>query len=234
VTIGIMQPYFFPYVGYFQLISSVDTFVLYDDVNFIKQGWINRNRILLENREFLFTLPLNDPSSFKLINEVGLNERNTKWREKFCKTIESAYRKAPYFELVYEMIRSIVGAEHKTIADLAASSICVTSEYLNIKTKFITSSKRGYDNTNLKSQERVIDICQKENALKYINPMGGADLYSKEDFLEKKLSLHFLKTIPINYKQFNNLFVPNLSMIDVLMFNSVDSIQGFLERYELL
>ena len=229
-----MQPYIFPYIGYFQLVFLVEKFVFYDDVNFIKQGWINRNRILLDNKEFLYTIPLKDASSFKLINEVGLDERNPKWRDKFYKTVESAYRKAPHFHNVYEMVRYVVGAEHKTIADLASKSISVTSEYLNIKTKFKLSSAMMYQNSHLKAQERVIDICLKENASQYINPLGGSHLYSREDFLSKEIELNLLTTMPISYKQFNNPYIPNLSIIDVLMFNSTDTVREFLHQYELV
>lgn len=234
MTLGIMQPYVFPYIGYFQLVYSVETFVLYDDVSFIKQGWINRNRILLNNKEFLYTIPLRDASSFKLINEVGLDEGNSKWREKFYRTIESAYKKAPHFNNVYEMIRFVVSLDHKSIADLASKSIHKTSEYLGIKTKFKTSSSMMYQNNHLKAQERVIDICLKENTSRYINPFAGGHLYSKVDFQEKKIELSLLRTKPVSYKQFNNLYIPNLSIIDVLMFNSVDAVHEFLHQYELV
>ena len=233
-SIAIMQPYIFPYLGYFQLVFSVEKFVFYDDVNFIKQGWINRNRILLDNKEFLYTIPLKDASSFKLINEVGLDERNLKWKEKFYKTLESAYRKAPYFHNVYEMVRYVVGEEHKTIADLASKSISVTSEYLNIKTEFKLSSAMMYQNSHLKAQERVIDICLKEKTSRYINPIGGGYLYSREDFLSKEIELNLLASTPISYRQFNNTFIPNLSIIDVLMFNSIDNVREFLHQYELV
>jgi hypothetical protein len=227
-----MQPYLFPYIGYFQLIYAVDKFVAYDDVAFIKQGWINRNNILLNNNRFLFTIPLVNASSYALICDTQVNYKMN-WQPKFLKTIEQAYKKAPQFEAVYPLIVKIINKEHTYVSELAADSLIEVSNYLGISTAIQPSSK-NYGNNDLKGQERVIDICKREGADHYINPIGGTELYSKEDFESNGIKLDFVKTLDITYPQFKDPFVPWLSIIDVLMFNSVEQTINLINRYELV
>lgn len=234
MKLAIMQPYLFPYIGYFQMINIVDIFVFYDDVNFIKKGWVNRNRILVNKKEFTFSLPLNKISQNITIGETYINlETFESWKEKIIQTLLYNYKKAPYFSEVNELINSVFNKKHITISDLAIESIIVTSEYLGFKTTFFTSSER-YENRDLERQERLIDICNKENATDYINALGGNVLYDKKSFKEKGIELSFIKTLPIEYKQFNNDFVPWLSIIDVLMFNSIEEVNRMLDKYELV
>lgn len=235
ITLGIMQPYIFPYIGYFQLINAVDKFIIYDDVNYIKQGWINRNYILVNKQSFCFTIPLENPSSFQLICETQLNKKFYRdWANKFIKTIDQNYKKAPFFEAVSKVVKEVLLDEKVTIAELALSSIKLIVNYLNIGT-VIEDSSSVYENAPLKSQARVLDICKKESAKKYINPIGGTELYSKETFEKEGISLNFIKSASINYQQFRNPeFVPWLSIIDVLMFNDKAKVSEFLNNYDLL
>lgn len=235
MKVAIMQPYLFPYIGYFQLIAAVDKFVVYDDVNFIKGGWINRNNILVNKKSTLFTVPLHNSSSFMLINETRINLKfYTIWKIKFLRTIEQSYKKAPFFNEVYALIANVLdNYEGDLISKLAVNSIKSVCEYLKIQTEIIPTSEI-YNNKNFSGQERVLDICSIENATDYINPIGGLQLYSKETFKEKELILNFIKSLPIEYKQFNNEFIPWLSIIDVLMFNSVDEVKIILDKYELV
>lgn len=234
MKIGLMQPYLFPYLGYFQLINHVDKFILYDDVNFIKQGWINRNRILLNGNPFLFTIPLGKESSFKLIKETQTTEKLFKeWKMKFDKNLLQAYKGAPYFEIVHDLILNCFRINSLDIAELACESINLVCDYLGINTERFKSSTRNYCNTNLKGSDRVIDICLKECANDYFNQIGGKELYSRESFLEKGLDLHFMSPQLKPYRQFNNDFIPSLSIIDVLMFNSIGQILEMLKDYDL-
>ncbi|MES2411555.1 MAG: WbqC family protein [Bacteroidota bacterium] len=234
MKLAIMQPYLFPYIGYYQLVNAVDKFVVYDDVNFIKQGWINRNAILVNGKPNLFTVPLENQSSFSKINETLINQKiYPLWKKKFLKTIEQNYNKAPFFQEVFPIIQSTFDIEAKNIAALAAKSLKTISNYIGITTVFEDSST-VYQNQNLSSQNRVLDICKKENTSVYINPIGGLELYSVKDFSENNITLHFLKSGNVSYKQFNPEFVPNLSIIDVLMFNDVNTIKEFLTNYELI
>ena len=226
---AVMQPYLFPYVGYFQLIHSVDEFVVFDDVNYIKQGWINRNRILLDKKEFLITLQLSGASSFKLINqvEVGLNQN------KFLKTIGQAYKKAPYFQSVYPIIKAILLNSEKNLAKFIEGSLYHINNYLGITSEIVISSELAKNN-ELKNQDKVINICELIKAKYYINAIGGRALYSRESFLEKGIELKFIKSKSITYKQFDNKFIPNLSIIDVMMFNSKADISKMLQEYSLV
>ncbi|WP_333600053.1 WbqC family protein [Flavobacterium sp.] len=234
MKLAVMQPYLFPYIGYFQLINAADKFVVYDDVNFIKQGWINRNSILVGGQAFLFTVPLENQSSFQKINETFLNQKfYPSWADKFLKTIEQNYKKAPFFTDVFPMLKKILQTENQSIAGLAVSSIKSVAEYIGIATEFVDSSV-NYNNQNLSAQTRVLDICTQEKASQYINLSGGMALYSKSDFSEKGIELQFIQSERIEYSQFNDNFVPNLSIIDILMFNEVSKIKDFLNHYKLL
>jgi hypothetical protein len=222
MKVGIMQPYLFPYIGYYQLISSVDTFVIYDDVSFIKQGWINRNNLLLHGKKHLFIVPIKNSSSFNTINETYISDRPLHWERKMLETVKQAYSKAPYFKRVIHLIEEIIiDSSNKTIADMSRESILKVLDYLGVKKKIIRSSSI-YANKHLKSIERVIDICIKEGATTYINAIGGIDLYSHDLFNAHHIDLVFLKPVIDTYKQFGNDFVAGLSIIDVLMFNDKD------------
>lgn len=234
MTIAIMQPYLFPYIGYFQMIQTVDKFVFYDDVNFIKQGWINRNNILLNEKAFRFTVPLEKASSFTPINETQINKKQIeKWKDKFLQTLSQGYKKAPFYKEAIQPIEAVLNQQYDTISELAIESCRMVSEYLGLETEFIIASE-AYDNKELKRGERIKAICKKENASHYINAPGGMDLYDKDDFLKDNIQLNFIKSKPISYEQFNNDFVPWLSIIDVLMFNSVAEVNEMLDKYELM
>lgn len=232
MKIAIMQPYFMPYIGYFQLINAVDKFVVLDDVNYINKGWINRNNILLNGKPHLFTIPLEGASQNKKIGDIKVSTEH-KWKEKLLKQIELNYKKAPFFSAGFSLFEKTIHSGYQKIAELNCNAIKMICEYLGITTT-IVSSGSGYNNQHLKGQERILDICRQEQANNYINPIGGTELYDKTLFLSKGIQLNFLKTLPITYKQFNNEFVPWLSMIDVLMFNSAEEVKLMLNVYSLV
>lgn len=229
MTVGIMQPYLFPYIGYWQLINAVNTFVIYDDVNFIKQGYINRNSILTNGKSQQFTLELIGASSNKLINEVSVGNN----KNKVLKTIKQNYSKAPYYNEIIIIIEEILNNEEKNLAKFIGFSLIKISNYLGINTKFIFSSDIEKNN-DLKAQEKVLEICKILQANKYINSIGGQELYSKEIFRENKIELNFLKTKLVEYKQFNDEFIAYLSIIDILMFNDKEKIIHYLNDFELI
>ena len=234
MTLAIMQPYIFPYLGYFQLVQAVDKFVFYDDVNFIKQGWINRNNILLNGSPHLFTIPLEKQSPNNLINEVFINASLYKrWKEKFYKTLEQAYVKAPYYKPVLKLVKGTLETPASGIGDLAKNTVISICGYLGMETEFLWSSS-VYQNNDLKSAARVLDICEKEKASRYINAIGGQDLYDKMEFKANGIELSFLKSELVSYPQFKKEFVPYLSIIDVLMFNNSEMVSGHLESYKLI
>jgi hypothetical protein len=228
MKLGIMQPYLFPYMGYYQLVNAVDKFVFLDDVNFINKGWINRNNILINGKANLFTVPLQNASQNKLINEISLAEGN--WREKLLRTIEMTYKKAPQFSTVFPLVSNVLTLKECLIGNLAKESIKSISVYLQFNTEFVDSSAT-YNNKGLKGGERIINICEKENATDYINPIGGLELYNKGTFAERNINLHFIRTSEIVYQQANTEFVPWLSIIDVLMFNSKARVKELMTEY---
>jgi hypothetical protein len=232
MKLGIMQPYFFPYIGYLQLLNAVDKFVIYDDVNYINKGWINRNNILVNGKPNLFTIPLSEVSQNKKINEISIST-NTKWTISFLKTIEHSYKKAPYFCDFFPVIKESIMSPKVNLSEYVHDSIINVCRYLKIDTQIISSSSK-YENAEIKSSDRILDICIKENASDYINAIGGMELYNRKEFLDHGIRLSFLKTSEINYSQFNNDFCSGLSIIDVLMFNSVAETNVFLEKYSLL
>ena len=231
MKLAIMQPYFFPYIGYFQLIYAVDKFVFYDDVNYIKNGWINRNRILINNQPSYFTIQLKGASPFKLINQIEFTDN----RAKLKKTIQIAYRKAPFFNQVFPIIEQCLDYETNSISKLAIKTIEETAKYMNVNTSFEISSYKYADTKELERTERIITLCRINNAQTYINASGGTDLYSKEEFQNKGISLFFIKPQLTEYKQYNtDRFIPGLSVIDVMMFNSVKEIHKMLNNYDLI
>ena len=227
-----MQPYLFPYIGYFQLMNAVDKFVIYDDVSFINKGWINRNKILVNGEANLFTIPLKKSSQNKLIKDIEISDTGD-WRMKFLKTIEVSYSKASYFRDVYPLITDIIQNTDKNISKFIFNSFKIINIYLKIETKIVESSS-VYLNSELKQQERIIDICKRENAADYVNPINGTRLYSKELFLSNGIKLNFIKQKEILYKQFANSFINSLSIIDVLMFNPKSKVKECLKDYELI
>ena len=229
MKIAIMQPYFLPYIGYFQLIQAVDKFVIYDDVALIRRGWINRNRILLNDQPFLFTLQLLDASQFKLINQVAVGDN----KGKLHKTFTYAYRKAPYFKEVDDLLVRILQCSENNLARFIINSLIVICEYLGIKSEFLISSQIEKDNT-LRADNKIIAICKAIYANAYVNPMGGMDLYSKNKFWENGIELNFIKMLNFEYLQFGAPFVAGLSIIDVMMFNSPSEVREMLKQYEMV
>lgn len=236
MKIAIMQPYVFPYLGYFQLINAVDKFIFFDDVGFIKQGWINRNNILLNKSKHRFTIPIQKKSSNKTIRETQISKNPHHWNFKLLNTIRHAYQNAPYFKFVFPIVESILkDCIDKSIGDVAINSIEKVLEYIGVVQFF---GKIGGEK-HLKLSEKIVDICKKENATTYINAIGGQAFLSKNYFETQNIELKFLKANLKPYKQsaFSNqssAFFAGLSIIDVLMYNSVEMVREMLEDYTLI
>ena len=229
MILGSNQPYFFPYMGYWQLINKVDVFIISDSMQYIKKGYINRNNILVDGGRHLFTLEVLSVHEKTLINEVKVGN-NT---EKIVKSIFYAYKKAPYFEEVYPVIEQIVLNNEENLAKYLSYSIESVAKYLGMNTKFIYLSDLQGE-ISLMGEDRTIDICKRANADRYINAIGGQKLYNKEDFLKEGIQLNFLNMGEIEYKQFNDKFIPNLSIIDIMMFNSKEEIKKMLIQFTLV
>lgn len=227
-----MQPYFLPYIGYFQLISAVDVFVIYDDVNYIKKGWLNRNNFIIQKIPKLLSIPVKKASQNKLINEILLLKE--KEYQKILKTIEINYLKSTNYNEHFDNFKSIV-FENKTnnLLEFNVNLIKWALKGLNIKTKFILSSDIP-KNSNLKAQEKIIDICQTLNAKTYINLPGGKMLYDKKTFSDNKINLEFLESSSVEYKHYGiNKFYQNLSFFDIKMNVESNILKTMLTDYKL-
>ena len=229
MKLAIMQPYFFPYIGYWQLINAVDTFVIFDDVNFIKKGYINRNSILLNGKPHIFTLELIGASQNKLINEIEIGSNS----RKILKTIEMSYKKSPYFYIVFPIIKDILDNKEKNLAKFIGHSLEKISNYLEMDTKFIYSSDIRKNNS-LKAQDKILEIASLLKSTDYINAIDGQKFYDKERFSQENIQLNFLDTEITEYKQFENEFESHLSIVDILMFNSIEDINNILSKFKLI
>lgn len=227
-----MQPYLFPYIGYWQLINAVDIFVVYDNIQFTKKGWFHRNNILLNGKKTLFSIPLKKDSDSLYVIDRFISTEADKEINKIIRQIENAYKKAPYFVDVFSMIKEIIQNDERNLFKYIYNSIIQICKYLEIDTKIIISSTIDIDHT-LKSQNKVIALNKALNATKYINPIGGIELYEFEEFKKENIELTFLESNIPEYNQFGNEFTPYLSIIDIMMFNSKDDIKKMLIEYKL-
>ena len=224
-----MQPYFMPYIGYWQLMAAVDVYVVYDDVNYIKGGWVSRNRILMDGKPHLFTITLNGASPNKLFNEIDVRDNFVKFR----KMLQSCYAKAPYFSNTMQLMEQVYSCEQRDLGHFMLNQFQMVLDYLQCDTKLILSSELTKDNT-LRGAEKIKHICKLLGADTYYNAIGGRELYDKSDFAVQGVDLKFVQTLSVQYKQFNDDFQPNLSLIDVLMFNSREEVQQLLTQYKLV
>lgn len=231
-TIAIMQPYFLPYIGYFQLMAAADKFVMFDDVSFIPRGWINRNRLLLNGTAHTFTVPLRGASPNRLICEIELDGEQG-WRKKLLRTIRQAYGKAPYYAQVFTLLERVINFPSLRLDDFLLNSLREVVRYLSLEVEIIETS-RIYRNAHLKGQDRILDICRQEEANIYINPIGGVELYDQARFSKQDLSLYFLRSRPISYSQGKEGHVAWLSIMDVLMFNEPTTVQRLLREIDLV
>lgn len=232
--IAIMQPYLFPYIGYFQLINAVDRFVIYDNLQYTKKGWINRNRILINGKDEYISIPLKKDSDFLDIKNRFLAQSWLTDRTKVLDKIIESYRKSPCFKEAFPVIEKCITLEETNLFNYIFNSIKILVEYLNIKTPFTISSTINIDHS-LKAENKVITICKALKASDYLNPIGGIELYKKEQFEKEGIQLNFIKTNNFEYKQFNNVFIPFLSIIDVMMFNEKEQIKEYLNfHYSIL
>ncbi len=231
MKLAIMQPYLFPYLGYFQLIHSVDRFVVFDDVNFIKKGWVNRNNLLVNEAPLLFTVPLLGASQNRTIKDIQVSNEGD-WKSRLLRTLAMSYGKAPCYVPVMSLVEEVLSATDCTISELNTKAIRAVCKHIGISTVIIPSSAI-YNAGELKGQERILHICGQEQASHYHNPIGGIELYDRDRFLANGTQLFFLRSLLPVYQQWSDSFTPGLSIIDVLMFNSSSEVLRMMDDYEL-
>ncbi|MBP3984519.1 WbqC family protein [Pseudoxanthomonas helianthi] len=230
--VAIMQPYFYPYVGYLQLVDAADFFVFYDDVHFIKRGRIHRNNILVNGQEHGFTVPIAGASQNKLILETNLHDMD-RWRTQFLRQLTHAYSKAPFFGDAMGVIEAALQSSPRSIADLAIASVVGIHTYLEKPLNWVRSSEFSPETHGMEKSQRLIEITKKSNGSRYVNTPGGKKLYDRLHFLEHGVALSFLRPEIMEYRQYGDLFVPGLSVIDLMMFNTPERIRDMIANYNI-
>ena len=231
MKLAVMQPYFLPYIGYFQLLSGVDTFVVYDNIKYTKKGWINRNRWLQNGAGATFTLPLDKGSDALDIGQRTISADFDP--RKFLNQLRANYAKAPCFDATYALVESLLPGAERQLFGVLLNSVCGLCRHLGITADIRVSSTIAADHT-LQAQDRVLDLCRATGAGTYLNAIGGTQLYAEQDFADAGVALRFVRSKPIEYPQFGAPFVPWLSIVDVLMFNPVSTVRGYLGQCELM
>ena len=224
------QPYFIPYLAYWQLIGAVDHFLIADDYAFMKQGWINRNRILINGKPNFFRIEVNGQSSYRYINETEILPINVSDK---MKTVYMAYHKAPYYQEGAKLMEEILSYQELNLSRFLTHSIYKVCDYLGITTPIsFTSDIPG--NSSFHLEQRIYDFCKAHNADVFVNAIGGQELYSFEEFRQHGIKLRFINCSHPEYKQFNNPFVGQLSILDAIMFNSKEELQMLLQKYTFI
>lgn len=251
MKLAVMQPYFFPYLGYFQLIKAVDKFIIYDKVAYIKKGWVNRNRIgVVNDLDRMVVVPVQNASSNKLIQDVKI-DNSQNWAAKILQLIYFNYKKSAYFDEVYPLIEGLLSKEYDCIAEINAATTIGVAGFLDMPTTIVSDTSDFTDmETHLedgsyceffngvavpeRKTARVIEICRKEKASTYVNPIGGTELYDKEVFRNYGVNLEFVKMRNVVYPQFTKEFVAGLSIIDVLFQNGKEKTKQLLDEFDLV
>ena len=229
-TVAIMQPYFLPYMGYWQLINAADEFVVYDNIQYTKKGWINRNRFLQNGKDEIFSIPLKSDSDFLDVAEREVSPAFDP--DKLVRQLQGSYRKAPSYAENFPVIESIIRHPEKNLSAYINYSIMTLAAYLDIGTKITKSSAIQIDHKALKGQDKVIGICKALGGDEYINPIGGLDLYNRADFEDQGLKLTFLRSRALDYPAFGTTAIPHMSILDVLMFNSLAQVRSYLTSFD--
>lgn len=231
MTLGIMQPYFLPYIGYWQLLAAVDRFVIYDNIQYTKKGWINRNRFLRDGQDVYFTVPLKKASDYLTVAERTLADDFD--RDHLLRSWAAAYRRAPHADEVMPVLERIVRAPLANLFEYVLHSVTEMAAYLDIRTPIVVSSTVPIDHA-LRAEEKVLALCGALGADRYLNPIGGVELYSAAAFAARSVTLQFLRARPREYPQLGHPFVPNLSIVDVLMFNSKSTVREMLSEADVI
>ncbi len=232
MKVAIMQPYFLPYIGYFQLIAACDLFIVYDNIKYTKKGWINRNRMLRNGADAMFSLPLRQGADHLNVLERHLAE--SPGQHKWLAQLKGAYRHAPHYAATLPLLEQIAACTDDNLFRFLHHALLATCAHLGIDTPVKISSEIDIDHA-LAAQDKVLALCQASGASTYINAIGGTALYAQADFAARGIALQFIRALPLEYQQSGAPFVPWLSIIDVLMFNPLESVRGWVHgHYELI
>lgn len=238
--IGIMQPYFMPYIGYISLIKHADLFILFDTVQFIRHGWIERNRILKQNEGWLYIqVPLIKNNSRDTLIKDCLIDNSQNWKAKIIAQIQPFKKIAPFYFPVLKLINECFEKDFNDISHLNKACLEAICKYLGFEKKLPIFSEMNLEIEEATApDEWALNICkslkEKYGDIHYINPIGGLDFFDTNKYLQQDLKISFQKMQITAYNQKRTPFEPGLSIIDVLMFNSVEEVNDMLDKYELV
>ncbi len=231
-TAAIMQPYFFPYLGYYQMAAAVERFLFYDDVQFIKGGYIARNKLLINGKEWLFSVPLANASANVLIQDVKLDMGKWPvWKEKFLRTVDQNYKKAANYEAGRALLEEVVQLTDERIGTLAERSVSLLMGTLGRQVKFERTSQMNL-RQDIKFEDRLLYICKREEITHYIQSQGGTSLYSCSRWRNHSLSLQFIRPVSVEYPR-KGQWIPGLSMLDAILHVPFGELDLLLDNYEL-
>lgn len=223
-----MQPYLFPYVGYFQLMNAVDRWIAFDEIQFIDKGWINRNRILhpdpVKEWQFL-TVPLSKRGQFDKICNISIKEE-IDWRSQIFGKLTMYKKKAPHYNETIDFIHDCFDTKETNLALFVIDILRKTANYIGIETQIEVQSKINLDLGNIEHPGQwALRICEKLGASEYLNPSGGVEIFKQHEFNNAGIKLSFWESKLLPYYQGRDGFISGLSVIDLLMWNSVHEIK---------
>lgn len=232
MNLAIMQPYFFPYIGYFQLMNHVDEWIIFDNIQFIDKGWINRNRILHTNpdKDWQFiTIPLSKRGQFDRINEINIIQ-NQSWVETIMGKL-TAYKKAPHYIETKDFVYECLSDPTESLTETLEKTLIKTTQHLGIKTPITVQSRQNWKLPEITHPGQwALEISKIKKAKKYTNLYGGSSIFQQKEFDNAEIELQFLKPKLQPYAQYRKNFVEGLSIIDVMMWNDKESIRKILKN----
>jgi len=238
MKVAIMQPYFLPYIGYFQLLNYVDLWIVFDNIQYIDKGWINRNRILHpeHKKEWQYiTIPLDSRKQFSKINDIKIKQE-IDWRKIILGKLTLYKKKSRFYNEVFSFINNVFNTNENNLSEFVTRSIRYTADYLGIKTKILVLSNMELPLTNINHPgDWALRICESIGAKEYINPFAGKDLFNNKKFKDSNIKLNFLKSKMVVYDQKRHEFIPGLSILDSMMWNSKSQLSKFInEDFDLV
>lgn len=233
MKLAIMQPYFFPYLGYFQLMQKSDTWIVFDNVQFIDKGWINRNRILHPNigKEWQYiTLPLDNRKQFSKISSLRIKD-SEEWEKNIFGKLSFYKKKAPYYKETIDFLSYCFTHKQESLSGFLTSCLVKTAQLLDIKTDIYMQSKLEIPKKDASHPGQwALNISKELNAEEYINPLSGSYIFRPEEFFKHEIELKFLEPEIVPYKQDGRDFVSSLSLIDIMMWNDIDEIKKQVKK----
>ena len=235
MKLGIMQPYFFPYLGHFDLINLVDEWIVFDTPQYMRHHWVNRNRVLHPNAGWQYiTVPLRKHPQDTPINQVQIAMEND-WRNRILRQLEHYRREAPYYKQVAGFLEECFSEASPNLSETNILTLRKTCQRLGISTPFHVFSQMDLALTEDVEGpgDWALNISRVVGASEYVNPPGGAALFNESKFTADNIKLTIQAFMNMIYPCGPYQFEPGLSVLDVMMWNSPEQIKQYLDTCHL-